>query len=116
MKKLLKNPAIYIFLLFAVFYYVAQKNAQNLISDEPLVLRAANPPEIIMFGTQQCKYCEVARDFFARHQLPYTEHDIEISDQAMQRFYLLGGKGTPLLIINRQIIHGYDERMIRNAL
>lgn len=74
------------------------------------------PPQIIMFGSQSCEYCKLARHFFDKHQLPYTENDIDISDKHRQTFDILGGKGTPLIIINKELIHGFDEAMIRDAL
>lgn len=85
------------------------------LSDEPLVLHQY-PPEIVMFGTQSCPYCRLARDFFNKHHLNYLEHDIETSDEQRRVFDLLGGRGTPLLIINKKLIHGFDESVAREAL
>jgi len=112
---LYKQPAVIIFVLFIGGFFLVKQFATQMISDEPLVL--SNPkPEIIMYGTQSCGYCIIAKAFFKKHNLPYTEHDIEKSEKSMQMFYLLGGRGTPLVIINKEIIHGFDERLMRKAL
>ncbi|RDH84557.1 MAG: hypothetical protein DIZ80_03560 [endosymbiont of Galathealinum brachiosum] len=111
-----KQPAIIIFTLFIAGFFLVQHFSRQMISDEPLVLTKANPPEIIMYSTQNCPYCYIAKEFFNKHNLPYTEYDIERSEKHMKMFYLLGGRGTPLVIINKEIIHGYDERLMRKAL
>ena len=112
-----KQPAIIIFVLFIAGFFLVQHFSRQMISDEPLVLTKANPPEIFMYSTQNCAYCYITKDFFKKHNLPYTEYDIDRSEKHMQMFYLLGGRGTPLvIIINKEIIHGFDERLMRNAL
>ena len=111
-----KQPAIIIFTLFIAGFFLLQNFSRQMLSDEPLVLTKANPPVIIMYSTQNCPYCYITKDFFRKHNLPYTEYDIERSEKHMQMFYLLGGRGTPLVIINNEIIHGFDERLMRKAL
>jgi len=111
-----KHPAFIIFGLLIVGFIFIQQYVHQHISDEPVVLTKADPPHIIMYGTQSCMYCHIAKTFFEKHQLPYTEYDVEKSDKHMKTFSLLGGRGTPLIIVNKEIIHGYDEQQIRNAL
>jgi len=69
-----------------------------------------------MFGSQSCHYCAIARSFFKKHKLSYTENDIDQSIKHREMFYRLGGQGTPLIIVNKSIIHGFDEKQIRAAL
>ncbi|MCW9014413.1 MAG: glutaredoxin family protein [Gammaproteobacteria bacterium] len=112
----MKNPLIVIAALFLASYFIVDQLANQGLSDEPVVLHKNNPPEIIMFGTPGCTFCIQARQFFDKHQLPYIEHDIESSDKHRQLFYMMGGKGTPLIIVNKQIIHGFEEDLIRQEL
>ena len=115
-RRFYKQPVVIIFALFIAGYFFIQQYAQQQLSDEPVVLTKADPPQIIMYGTQYCQYCYLAKAFFKKHNLPYTEYDLDSSDKHMQTFYLLGGTGTPLLIVNKQIIHGFEERLRRKAL
>ena len=112
----MKSPLFIIALLFVVGFMLVNKLSTNLLSDEPITLTKADPPKITMFGTSYCKYCELARAFFNKHNLPYVEHDIDASDKHRETFLLLGGKGTPLMIVNGEIIHGFDEGFVRDAL
>ena len=111
----LKHPLFIIVTLFIAGYFFIQQYTQQYVSDEPVVLTKTDP-KIIMYSTQSCMYCYIAKEFFKKHQLPYTEYNLDTSNEHMQTFYRLGGRGTPLLIVNNNIIHGYDEKMIREAL
>ncbi|VAW64069.1 hypothetical protein MNBD_GAMMA11-3416 [hydrothermal vent metagenome] len=111
-----KHPVFIIFSLFIAGFLFIQQYVQQHISDEPVVLTKANPPQIIMYGTKTCMYCYIAKEFFRKHKLPFTEYDVEKSEKHLKEFHLLGGRGTPLIIVNKEIIYGYDEQQIRNAL
>ncbi len=110
------QPIVIIFVLFIGGFFLVQNFATQMLSDEPLILTNANPPEIIMYGTQTCSYCYITKSFFNKHNLPFVEYDIERSKKHMEMFRLLGGRGTPLVIINKQIIHGFNEELMRKAL
>ena len=111
-----KQPIVIIFAAFLLGFYLVQNFSTQMLSDEPVVLRKSDPPDIIMYGTKSCKYCYITKDFFRKHNLPYTEYDIEESDKHMKMFTILGGRGTPLVIINKEIIRGFDEQRMRDAL
>jgi len=111
-----KQPIVIIFVLFIAGFFLVQQFATQMLSDEPLVFNKARPPEIIMYSTQNCPYCVITKAFFEKHNLPFTEYDIEKSEKHMKMFYLLGGRGTPLVIINKEIIHGFNEQLMRDAL
>lgn len=112
----MKNPFFIIAGLFLLSYFLISQFPNPPLSDQPVTITRNQPPEILMFSSQTCHYCTEARAFFARHKLNYTEKDIDLSDDARRVFDLMNGRGTPLLIINGTIIHGYDEKMIRDAL
>jgi len=114
--RLIKHPLFIIFALFIAGYFFIQQYAQQHISDAPLTLTKANPPSIVMYSSANCMYCHIAKQFFNKHNLAFTEYDIDNSAKHREMFYILGGRGTPLIIVNKEIIYGYDERLIRKAL
>ncbi len=114
--RLFKHPLFIIFALFIAGYFFIQQYTQQYVSDAPVTLTRANPPSIVMYSSTSCMYCHIARQFFNKHNLPFTEYNVDNSDKHREMFYILGGRGTPLLIINKEIIYGYDERLIREAL
>ena len=72
--------------------------------------------EVVLYSTQWCGYCAAARRFMDKHGVPYTELDIEKSTVAHDAYRRLGGKGVPLIVIDEQIVYGYDEARLRTLL
>jgi len=72
--------------------------------------------EVILYSTSWCGYCRQTRELLAQQGVPYTEFDIETSDEGRSRYESLGGKGVPVLDIRGTVIHGYDKREILAAL
>ncbi len=112
----MKNLLFIISLLFISAYILISQFEKQQYSTDPITLSKAEPPQILMFGSRNCHYCSIARSFFEHHKLAYEERDIDESEKNRQMFYLMGGQGTPLIIVNKEIIHGFDEDKIRDAL
>ena len=110
------NKKPYIVIALILFFIYAASQLSNKESSEALVFNKTKPPKILMLGTQTCVYCKKARRFFKQHEVPYTELDIDVSDKNMRMFQLLGGRGTPLIVIDGQAIQGFDEYSIRHAI
>lgn len=68
-------------------------------------------PDIVMYSTHFCAYCERARHLFARKQVTFSE--IKVDDQPDQRDIMLqrsGGRRTvPQIFIGERHIGGFDE-------
>ncbi|MGE0115641.1 MAG: glutaredoxin 3 [Steroidobacteraceae bacterium] len=68
-------------------------------------------PDIVMYSTQICPYCDRARQLFARKQVNIRE--IKIDDQPEQRDIMLqrsGGRRTvPQIFIGERHIGGFDD-------
>lgn len=73
-------------------------------------------PEVIMYTTSTCSYCAKARTWFSSHDIAWDERDIESSADARQEWTQLGGKGTPLILINGNPVHGFSEAKIEAEL
>ncbi len=80
----------------------------GLAVDQP----AAAAPEskrVVMYGAQWCGYCKQARSYFASHNVPYTERDIDRSPAARQEFERLGGGGVPLILVGEARLQGFSK-------
>jgi glutaredoxin len=64
---------------------------------------------VVMYATEWCGYCRKARAYFRKHNIPYTEHDIEKSESALKAFRMLGGRGVPLIVVGDQRMSGFSE-------
>ena len=68
-------------------------------------------PEIIMYSTRVCPYCERARLLFQRKGVAVTE--IKIDEDAAQRDIMLkrtnGRRTVPQIFIGERHVGGFDE-------
>jgi glutaredoxin len=80
-------------------------------------LGTKNKPEVILYGTSWCPYCQKARDFFRSREIDFIDHDIEKDKEAAIRKKELDKKGgVPFAIINGRAIHGFSESAYERAL
>jgi glutaredoxin 3 len=68
-------------------------------------------PEIVMYSTQFCAYCDRARQLFTRKRVSISE--IKIDHQPEQRDIMLkraaGRRSVPQIFIGERHIGGFDE-------
>ena len=73
-------------------------------------------PEVIMYGVPDCGYCRQARQYFAAHGIDYVEYNIDASSRHRKEYRRLGGRGTPLIVIDGRKIQGFNRRAIEAAM
>ena len=72
--------------------------------------------QAILYGTEWCGYCAATRKLLAERNIPYREYDIEKSAEGLAQYEKLHGNGVPVLVINKEVIQGFDETAIEQAL
>jgi glutaredoxin len=70
----------------------------------------------IMYTTATCPYCAKARKLLNARNVPFIEVDVDKSDAGFEEYQRLGGLGVPVLVINQQVIHGFDRERIEQVL
>lgn len=73
---------------------------------------SAHDEQVILYATEWCGYCKKARELMAKHNIPYYEYDIEKSSEGRMQYDRLGGKGVPVLLIDGEVIMGYNPSKI----
>ncbi|MEW6107822.1 MAG: glutaredoxin domain-containing protein [Nitrospirota bacterium] len=73
-------------------------------------------PKVVMYGTSWCPYCKKMKEYFVKNNIPYTELDVEKSDNAKMNYDILKGIGYPLTYVGYRRIDGYDETKISKAV
>lgn len=71
--------------------------------------------KVVMYSTQWCGYCNKARRYFKRNNIPYKEFDIEKNYSAKVDYQRLGGKGVPLIVMGGKVMRGFSERRFMKA-
>jgi glutaredoxin-like YruB-family protein len=73
--------------------------------------------EIKIYSTPTCPYCKLAKQYFASKGLAYEDFDVSGNKQALSEMVKLSGQmGVPTIVINGQIIVGFDKARIEELL
>jgi mycoredoxin len=72
--------------------------------------------KVTLYATDWCPYCEKTRALLARERIPYQEYNIETSEEGWDQYQRLAGKGVPVLLIDKEVVRGYNEKTIVAAL
>lgn len=93
-----------------------QRETINDFFNPPPDYAAAHGGKVILYATDWCGYCEKTRDYLASHRIPYHEYDIEKSAEGKRQFDELGGRGVPVVLVNGEVIKGYNPARITASL
>lgn len=71
--------------------------------------------EVVLYATAWCGYCKKTRSLLAEHGIPFVEYDIEKSSEGFAQYKALNGNGIPLLVVNGDVIRGYNPKQILSS-
>ena len=78
---------------------------------------AASKPKVIVYSTQTCPYCFMAKDFLKDHKIKFQDVDVSKDNKAAQNMIKKSGQmGVPVIEIGKEIIVGFDQEAIKKAL
>ena len=86
--------------------------AINSFFNPPPDFGAAHDEPVILYATEWCGYCKKTRELLTQNNIPYFEYDIEKSPEGKEQHKRLGGNGIPMLLINGEVIKGYNPSKI----
>lgn len=70
-----------------------------------------------IYTTKTCGYCKLAKEFLIKNKIIYTEMDVTNDQSAAQEMMDKSGQmGVPVLLIDGQVIIGFDKEKIKKAL
>lgn len=76
-----------------------------------------NQKEVLIYSTPVCVYCKMAKDFFNTHGVKYTEISVAGDKEKLAEMIDKSGqRGVPVIQIGEEIVIGFDEEVIKQAL
>jgi glutaredoxin-like YruB-family protein len=70
-----------------------------------------------IYSTTFCPYCKIAKEYFAKNNIPFEDFNVESDDDALAEMVRKSGQmGVPVIDINGTIIVGFDKQAIDQAL
>ena len=72
---------------------------------------------VIMYSTPTCTYCRLAKDYFRKNKIAFTEYNVASdSAKAEEMTRKSGQMGVPVLDINGRILVGFNKDQIERAI
>ena len=72
---------------------------------------------VIIYSTPTCPYCLMAKSFFKKHNIVYTEKNVASDENAANEMIKKSGQmGVPVIEVNGKILIGFDEEEAKKAL
>jgi glutaredoxin len=72
--------------------------------------------KVILYATSWCGYCKKTRQFLNENSISFYEYDIEKSAIGHDQYRAIGGRGVPVLLVNKNVIRGYNPDEILKYL
>lgn len=73
---------------------------------------ALHDGKVILYATSTCSYCKKTRKLMSDNNIDYFEYDINKSKEGRAQYTRIGKKVVPVLLINSEIITGYNPTKI----
>jgi len=73
--------------------------------------------KVTVYSTPTCPWCHVVKQFLSDHGIKFENIDVSVDhEKAKEMIEKSGQMGVPVVEIGGEIIVGFDETRIRNAL
>ena len=73
--------------------------------------------KVTIYSTPTCVYCKMAKDFIAKNNVAYEEHDVLADlDARKEMFEATHQMGVPVIMVDKEIIVGFDKGTLEKAL
>lgn len=88
----------------------------NAESDRLAREQAQAAPKVVVYSTSWCPACQEAKAYLRGKGIPFSDKNVETSQEAAEEFSRLGGRGVPLILINGQRSDGFSPQWIDQQL
>ncbi len=73
--------------------------------------------KVVIYSTPNCTYCNMAKEFFAANNVSFESVDVAADPARRQEMIDKSGQmGVPVILIDDQMIVGFNKRMLSNLL
>jgi len=77
----------------------------------------AETPEIIIYSTPTCTFCQHAKEFFTEHNIAYTDYNVaEDMEKRQEMIDRSGQMGVPVIFIGNEMVIGFDQGRVKEIL
>ena len=72
---------------------------------------------VLIYSTPICGYCKMAKEFFTKNNIPYTEINVQGNPAKAQEMIQKSHQmGVPVIDIDGKVVVGFDKTKIKALL
>lgn len=119
----MNRPASILLFLFLAFFTLTCRADETIVGPQstvnPQTVQSKKYPQIVLYSVSWCPHCKEAKEYLTSHNIPFTNKDVELDDNAMTE---LTGKykstGVPVIVIGKdeKVIKGFDKEKFEKVL
>jgi glutaredoxin 3 len=73
--------------------------------------------EVTIYSTTTCHFCNLAKEFFKKHNIAYTEYNVGLDPEKRNEMIELTGQlGVPVIRIDNDVVVGFQEPVVATIL
>jgi glutaredoxin 3 len=73
--------------------------------------------KVTIYSTPTCVYCKMAKEFFTKNNIAYTEHNVADDAKAREDMFNKSHQmGVPVIDVDGSIVIGFDKRNLEKLL
>ena len=73
--------------------------------------------KVKLYTTPYCTYCKLAKNFFNKNKIVFTEIDISEDEKALNEMVKKSGQmGVPVIEVGDEVLVGYNETKLKKLL
>ena len=74
-------------------------------------------PNVTIYSTPTCVYCNMAKSFFKANNVAFTEHNVASDLEARKAMIdKTGQMGVPVIDLGSEVVIGFNEEKIKSVL
>lgn len=67
-------------------------------------------PEVVIYSTPTCHFCQLSKEFFAANNVKFTNYDVASDFEKRQEMIEMTGQmGVPVIRIGNDVVIGFDK-------
>jgi glutaredoxin len=74
------------------------------------------PARVVIYTTQRCPHCQHAKQWLKKNNVLFLDFNVAKPGKIQKRFFQLGGRSVPLIVVGEQIFTGFNPRELKVAL
>lgn len=72
---------------------------------------------VIIYSTPACMYCHLAKDWFKKNEITYTEYDVSADAEKREKIMeKTGSMAVPVIEVDDEIVIGFDKNRLSQLL